>query len=132
MDDLRDYIEQIIEKQVGDDSWKWLKDKVSNLNDTSQFNLAFSAIPRKIGKERVHITEEQVKELQQLRPGLSIENWTIDRLCRVWLLMHLNASNKEEYTRTIENLFLTADMNEQVALYSSLPVLAYPEYWQKR
>jgi hypothetical protein len=132
MDALKDYIEQIIEKQVGDDSWKWLKDKVSNLNNTSQFNLAFAAIPRKIGKGRINITEDQVKELQQLRPGLSIKNWTIDRLCRVWLLMHLDASDKEEYIRAIENLFLTADMNEQVALYSALPVLAYPEYWQKR
>ena len=132
MDALKDYIEQIIQKQVGIDSWKWLKEKVSGLGNTSQFNLAFAAIPRKVGKGKISLTEDQVKAVHQLRPGLSIENWTIDRLCRVWLLMHLNASEKEEYTRIIESLFLTADMNEQVALYSALPVLAYPGHWQKR
>lgn len=132
MEALSNYLEQIIQKQVDSESWKWLKGKVSSLDSTSQFNLAFAAIPRKVGKGRISITEDQVKELQQLRAGLSIENWTIDRLCRVWLLMHLDASKKEAYIRTIENLFLTADMNEQVALYSALPVLAYPEHWQKR
>ncbi len=132
MDTLKDYIEQIIQQLVGSNSWKWLKDKVTTLDNTSQFNLAFAAIPRKIGKGSVYVTDEQVKAIQQLRSGLSIENWTIDRLCRVWLLMHLNASKNEEYIRTIENLFLTADMNEQVALYSALPVLAHPEHWQKR
>jgi hypothetical protein len=132
MDTLKDYIEQMMQQQLGSDSWKWLKEKVTNLDNTSQFNFTFAAIPRKVGKGRININEDQVKKIQQLRTGLYIENWTIDRLCRVWLLMHLNASDKGEYIRTIENLFLTADMNEQVALYSALPVLAYPEHWQKR
>ena len=132
MEALKNYIDQIIQQQVAGDSWKWLKDKVSGINIAAPFNLAFAAIPRKIGKERINITEEQVKEIQQLRAGFSIENWTIDRLCRVWLLMHLDASKKEAYTGKIENLFLTADMKEQVALYSALPILAYPPYWQKR
>src|SRR3954468_2516324 len=110
METLRDYIEEIIQQQVGGDSWKWLKDKVSGLDNTASFNLAFAAIPRKVGKGRISFTEEQVKAIQQLRTGLSIESWTIHRLCRVWLLMHLGPSKKEEYSRTIENLFLTADM----------------------
>src|SRR6476469_9732714 len=111
MEGLRNYIGQIIQKQVGSDNWNWLEEKVSNLNNTSQFNLIFSAIPRKIGKSKINISEEQAKAIQQLRAGLSIEDWNIDRLSRVWLIMHLDASKKEEYTRTIENLFLTADMN---------------------
>ena len=132
MEELKNYIEQIIQQQVAGDNWEWIKDKVSRMDNKAQFNLAFAAIPRKTGKGRIRLTEEQVNRIQQLRPGLSIENWTIDRLCRVWLLMHLDTTEKEEYIRTVENLFLTADMNEQVALYSALPVLAYPERWQKR
>jgi hypothetical protein len=50
----------------------------------------------------------------------------------LWLLLHINASDKGKYIHTIENLFLAAEMHEQVALYSSLPVLAYPEDWRKR
>ena len=56
----------------------------------------------------------------------------MDRLCRVRLLLHINSSDKNKYFHTIENLFLAAEMHEQVALYSALPVLAYPEQWRKR
>ena len=56
----------------------------------------------------------------------------MDRLCRVWLLLHINSSDKDKYFHTIENLFLAAEMHEQVALYSALPVLAYPQHWRKR
>lgn len=132
MNELRNYIGQIIQQQVAGDSWKWIQDKVTGMNNAAQFSLAFAAIPRKTGKDSVSITEEQKKTIQQLRADFSIENWTIDRLCRVWLLMHLDVSKKDEYIRSVESLFLTADMNEQVALYAALPVLAYPEYWQKR
>jgi hypothetical protein len=50
----------------------------------------------------------------------------------VWLIMHLDVSDQDRYYRTIENLFLAAEMNELVALYSALPVLAYPELWRAR
>ncbi|TKK68488.1 hypothetical protein FC093_10185 [Ilyomonas limi] len=132
METLKNYLGQIIQQQVSGESWQWLQEKVSNIGNAAQFNLAFAAIPRKVGKNSIKIDEEEIKTVQQLRSGLSIKNWTIDRLCRVWLLMHLDADNQEAYIRTIENLFITADMNEQVALYSALPVLAYPEHWQKR
>src|SRR5690349_3391829 len=126
MNALTNYIAQIVQQQVAGDSWKWIQEKVTGINNAAQFNPVFAAIPRKTGKSRINITEEQKNTIQQLREGFSVEGWTIDRLCRVWLLMHLDASNKDEYIRTVENLFLTADMNEQVALYSALPVLAYP------
>jgi hypothetical protein len=48
------------------------------------------------------------------------------------LLLHINSSDKDKYFHTIENLFLAAEMHEQVALYSALPVLAYQEHWRKR
>jgi hypothetical protein len=46
--------------------------------------------------------------------------------------MHFPSGDKTTYTRAIENLFLNAEMSEQVALYSSLPLLAFPELWRKR
>jgi hypothetical protein len=48
------------------------------------------------------------------------------------LLLQLNAGDKEHYVQSIENLFRAAEVNELVALYSALPVLAYPERWTKR
>jgi hypothetical protein len=42
----------------------------------------------------------------------------------------LPIEDKTAYVKTITELFRAAEMNELVALYSALPVLAYPEAWQ--
>ena len=125
----------IIEKNVNPDVYKWLCDKAIQAFDTNnnyQLNIGFTAIPRKTGKKEVVIEESEANKIADLLPGFSISQWTVDRLSRVWLLMQLKTENKEKYISQIENLFLQAEMNELVALYSSLPFLTYPESWQLR
>src|SRR5436853_6418727 len=46
--------------------------------------------------------------------------------------MNLSSADKDNYIRIIEHLFKAAEMNELVALYSSLPLLAYREVWKFR
>nr|WP_255547672.1 EboA domain-containing protein [Mucilaginibacter sp. dw_454] len=89
-------------------------------------------LPRKTGKAPLNITTEQSTAISQAIPGFSVDDWTVDHLGRAYLLMNLDSSNKEEYFRKIENLFLAAEMGEQVALYSSLPLLSHHELWIKR
>src|SRR5690606_26893771 len=96
------------------------------------FNSAFVVMPRKTGKDPVQLSEEEAFELSAIRKGMMLTGWTRDRLCRVWLLMMLSASEEQKYIAAIENLFLSAEMSELVALYSALPVLAYPASWRKR
>jgi hypothetical protein len=94
--------------------------------------VGFAATTRKTGKQPVVLSEKENTEIQHIRPHLNVQHWAIDRLCRVWLIMYLDATDQQKYIRTIENLFPTAEMSEQVALYSALPVLAYPESWRGR
>jgi hypothetical protein len=95
-------------------------------------NNTFALIPRKVGKAVICLEKEQVEAIKVIRSGLSIEGWSVDRLCRVYLLMKLDSSDQDVYFRLIDNLFLAAEMSELVALYSALPVLAYPGRWVKR
>jgi hypothetical protein len=94
--------------------------------------VAFAATPRKTGRLPISLSETEIRGIHEICPHLMIQRWTIDRLCRVWLLMHLDPTDENVYVRTIENLFPTAEMSEQVALYSALPLLAYPELWRRR
>jgi hypothetical protein len=129
---IKELFAKIIEKNINPDAYIWLLDKASQsveANNNSQLNLTFTAIPRKTGKKEIVVEESDMNQIHQLIPGFSVQNWTIDRLSRVWLLMQLEADEKANYIRRIENLFLQAEMNEQVALYSSLPFLAYPQEW---
>jgi len=129
---LKRIFSQILEQNVSAQTWLWLNEKTDAAMPVTGFYAAFVMVPRKTGKQPVNISPEQHTAIQQLRQGLDIREWQADRLSRAWLLMHIDAGNKEDYIGTIENLFQAAEMNELIALYSSLPLLAYPESWRGR
>lgn len=125
----------IIEKNLNAESCKWLfgkAEQAADKNNNYQLNLTFTSIPRHTAKKEIDLLEADEKKLESLLPGFSVEGWKIDRLCRVWLLMQADSSDEKAYISRIENLFGQAEMNELVALYSSLPILNYPEAWKLR
>lgn len=132
---LSDIFKQIILSNSTGDVRSWLEDKVDKINKeekTLHLNQSFAQLPRIVGKQSLTIQEEQVLIINQFLPGFSLKDWTLDRLGRVWLLMQLTVDNKEAYIDKINSLFVAAEMNELVALYSSLPFLAYPEAWNSK
>lgn len=134
-DRLNAFLKSLIRRNLTPEAWAWLDNEGQSIaakGEISKFNIAFVAMPRKTGKNPIRISPQEEQELKSMRKGLEVNGWTIDRLSRVWLLMQLNPDNKEKYTAVIENLYLSAEMGELVALYSALPVLAYPEFWRKR
>lgn len=124
-------LETLILQNCSAEAVQWLQERRA-LQNPADFNTSFALVSRKTGKAVVHANEEQNTQLQQLCPGFRVDGWTIDRLCRVWLLTYLDAADKEKYFNSIENLFRSAAVNELVALYSALPLLAYPSGWVKR
>jgi hypothetical protein len=129
---LKEAFALIIEKNIPREAYAWLTEKISSINNPAQLNTTFVTLPRKTGKAPVSLTKDQTNTISSIRINLSISNWNIDRITRVWLLMHVDASDSGKYFRNIENLFLAAEVNELVALYSALPIFAYPEKWTAR
>jgi len=125
MTDIKSTIKQILQANTLPEVFTWIE-------EDRPLNNAFMLLPRKTGKAPLKITAQQSEAIGAAIPGFSVDSWTVDHLGRAYLLMNLDRSNKEEYFRKIENLFLAAEMSEQVALYSSLPLLAHPELWVKR
>lgn len=124
-----------IREHLDTDAWHWLTEKIQLIRTeekTAALTLTFAAITRKTGKQTIRLTASQLEAIQSIRPGLVIQDWPLDRLCRVWLLTHLPATGKEACQFSIEQLFKSAEMNELVALYSALPVLAFPAVWVAR
>src|SRR5690606_34663265 len=62
---------------------------------------------------------------------LIIDNWSVLRLASVWLVS-LIEDEQDAYFNFIDKLFTYADIQELVALYSSLSILDYPQVWQER
>ena len=138
---LKDVFADIIHHNVTADTKTWLQEalrtKVSlqqpdGEKNGAQLNFAFAAVPRKTGRQLIQVTREEHDRLKEIHPPFSIKDWTIDRLCRVWILLQLDSSDKENYFRKLENLFKAAEMNELAALYSALIGFDYPDDWQKQ
>ena len=126
---------EILEKQLTPESREWLLQKSAEFSGPRAkmaLNITFTSLPRKVGKQFIEPDSIIANELQKIRKGLRIQHWTIDRLSRAWVLLQVPAQNKEAYNDLIEGLFLAAEMHELVALYSALPLLAYPESWKLR
>lgn len=125
----------IISRHVQPDALAWLQEKagaIGNKNNTAQLNIAFAAVPRKTGRNRIEVTDTEREQLESIYPGFSMNQWAADRLCRLWLLLQISDGDQQTYCAKIENLFKGAEVNELVALYSSLINLKYPEAWRLR
>lgn len=128
-------IEGIIKRNLDSDAFLWLQNKVRLIQSeekSTQLNLTFSHLPRLTGKKIVELQPGEQEKIDQQLPGFTITGWTIDKLCRVWLLTQVPAGDKESYVKKINGLFAAAEMNEQIALYAALPVFFYPEEWIAR
>ncbi len=120
-------LDSILNQQLTVPEYEWLTEKC--ISPALELMTSFVAAPRFLSRQLVHLTPEDTLELTEAYPGFSIHNWDTIRLGRVWLLTCLDPHKEEEYVRHIETLFDTAEMNEQVALYSALPLLSYSNNW---
>ncbi|MBE9460465.1 EboA domain-containing protein [Dyadobacter subterraneus] len=118
---------EIISQNTSDTESEWLTEK--GKASPIELMTAFVASPRFLSKKIVNVEIEEEKALTDAVAGFSVNGWSLVRLSRVWLLTQLDETEKETFIKNIETLFDTAEMNELVALYSALPVLAYPEQW---
>jgi hypothetical protein len=96
----------------------------------SVFYRVFTALPRFVGKQPVDVPADITFALERVRPGFTVLGWTLDRLARVWWLLQFPVDDESVYVKTIGQLFKAGELNELVALYSALPVLAFPEAWR--
>ncbi|QNR85807.1 EboA domain-containing protein [Pedobacter riviphilus] len=128
---VKEIIASTVKNNISVEAEKWLEDFIQSTDKSAQLAKVFVMLPRKTGKLPVAINNDQQEVLHAAGFGY-IRNWTIDRLSRVWLLAGFDLGDKERLFSTINPLFLSAEVNEAVALYSALPFLAHPEIWVKR
>jgi len=126
---------KILQGNLSPEAMEWLLQKIALIvaeDKSVQLHLCFAHLPRIATKKTIEIQDQETQQISKLLPGFLIDNWTLDKLSRVWLLMQLPSDNRETYVKKINSLFAAAEMNEQIALYSALPLYTYPEEWISR
>lgn len=124
---VSDALKTRLDALLTDSGRQWLDEK--RRGNATGLLTAFVAAPRFVGRKSLPADATFDAHLNVLVPGWSLEGYTLDRLARVYLLLHLPATDEAAYVRHVETLFSTADLGELTALYSALPVLAFPENW---
>lgn len=112
----------------------WLKQKLKLIEGSKHsrdFYLAFSTAPRIMGKQPLNISDREMADASKVKEGFNPVRWTIDQTCRVLLLVHY-AGSGQLTDKILNNLFETAEVNEQVSLFTSLPLLPDPENYVHR
>ncbi|MEL6398719.1 MAG: EboA family metabolite traffic protein [Cyanobacteria bacterium J06626_4] len=108
----------------------WLNQSCQQLSEAASERFLFtrfSAASRRVGKVDLALTEPQLQMAQTLRAGWMPGDWSTDQAVRTLLLLNFPDEDSDRYVAAIEKLLSAADVAEQVALYQSLPLLAYPE-----
>lgn len=125
----------IIQRHLKPEPFQWLKEKgmlIRKEISATALSASFAAVPRKTGRSIIEVSANELHQIDLLYNGLTVTNWPLDKLCRLWLLLQVDAADESLYYNQIESLFRHAEMNELAALYAALPVFAYPETWQFR
>lgn len=131
----RKFLYQLVSDHAPENAVTWLDqqtEKIKNDDTNKTLYISFSACPRFVGKGALSFSEKDWQEAQSIREGFSLKDWTIDQAARVYFLLLIPTEDETHYLRTLEMLFNAADVKEQKALYSALPLLAYPEKLTKR
>ena len=88
--------------------------------------MAFSSVPRFISPKKVSDSKELRQAAAAIKSDWSPYLWTRDQLCRVLFLSITLPSDPAAASEFLVDLYDTADMSEQVAIFSALPILPHP------
>ncbi|OUL34274.1 hypothetical protein BV372_14235 [Nostoc sp. T09] len=128
---LHDWLGQ----SISEEALAWLEPKqaqIANGAPERVFFTSFSAVPRYLGKDNLQLTPQDLAAAHDLVPGWFPGDWTVDQAGRTLLVLALPHNHTEDYVRSLDQVYSTADMGELIALYQSLPLLPHPELYRQR
>lgn len=108
----------------------WLQAEVNRVRvekKEKDFSIAFAKVPRKVKKVPLKIEREEILKAQAARSNWHPENLDSEQAARILLLLSFPYNEPEGLGRMVEKLLGSADLNEQLAIYSALPLFPNPE-----
>jgi hypothetical protein len=106
---------------------QWLRESLASVSHVStdrDLYRCVSLVSRKLGKAPLILDAAARHDALQARPGWDASSWTIDQAARVLLLLAAG-TDSDTFTRRLDQLCATADVDELVAFYRGLPI--YPD-----
>lgn len=122
-------------RRLDEASLAWLTERISRVRAQAdgdrELYLAVGLAPRKLGKADLHLDAAELAAADALRPGWWPGGWTVDQAARVLLLLSAPGDAGRLADR-LEQLCITSDVGEAMALYRGLPLYPEPERYVAR
>lgn len=106
------------------ESMSWLQnaiDRVRGATTESDLLRYFSLVARRIPRQPLNLSDDALRDAQSARVGWDPREWSGDQAARILLVLSMEARG-EVLARRLEQLFVTADVAELIALYRGLPL----------
>lgn len=127
---MRERLIEILGKTSPPEAVTWLQQTVDEQGKSFQqrpFYYAFSGVSRRFDKKATtDAGDGQLTFLSKTAPGFTVAGWDEFRLARVILLTVLAEQEKDIFLENLKALIGTADLREQVAIFSAFPLLPHP------
>lgn len=134
-EDMIRFLRELLDCRVEPEGEKWLGQQLerleSKVNPDRSLATAVSLASRKLGKNDLAVTPEELQRAIELRPRWNPRAWTVDQAARVLFVLAVPGSEADR-ARRLDELCRTADVAELVAFYRGLPLYPEPELYIKR
>ena len=120
-------LQQWLDRRLDPAAGAWLRECAAGLAEGGserELYRGVSLVARKLGKAPLALDGEALALAEQARPGWDPSRWSVDQAARVLLLLAA-ARDGDVFARRLEQLCVTADVDELVAFYRGLPL--YPD-----
>lgn len=98
----------------------WLTSKLAASPEAPSFYLTFGLIGKKIANIPAQIGQKTEALFKAINPDFSADQFRLDELCRLLLLLHLDSDRNHEL---ISTLIGSSDRKEQITIFKSLQYL---------
>ena len=119
-----------ITRQLSGPAKDWFNSQAEKLaadNSNKTFDIAFGMAPRKLGKDDLQLTEQDLITATATRPGWQPEMLSLDAAARVYFLLQVADDPAMPFVKRFKELHRTAEVGELLALYFGLPLYPDPE-----
>jgi hypothetical protein len=127
--ELKGFLTTLLSERAEESAIEWLKgqiQKISVIENPTKFYLAFSQASRYFKKENLKLSPEEIEKANSIVSGFDPGNWDLLQTARTVLILSYSPG-KENWLKSIHQLFETSEMHELQALFAALPVMPFQE-----
>lgn len=122
-----EFLKYIIKRQLkNENTFQWFQEQNKLIEEKKsnsfEFDISFGMVSRKIGKNDLYLSQDDLTAANLLREGFNPSKWTIDTAVRVYFLLKYSEGNEETFKEKFKQLYKFADGQEAIALFSGLPL----------